>query len=874
MKYFNNITTAEELKKQFRAYCVSMHPDKGGDPEEFKAMMAEYDGIIKNFEQAKKRAEEEEEARQRAEEARKRAEEARKAAEERKRKEEEEARKAAEALREVIEKWSGKLKTVTPAGSWYASPSSDYLAAVKYNIKKILGEYFPGVKFTVSLQHSRYGGGRANITWTDGPTVNQVKDVEEFNYFISHYFKSDPYGDYGHDEEMKSTRAWREKYGQISANHFDFTRTFSELGKAEVLAKIHEVLPQFAGMTNKTDEAVITCTDTFHLCQFFGFWHKETGKEWQELSEEEREAASTYYRQFEVQRRVIDNLESSRHRWCDNKTYLSSVYDVFLKFYIVSEETTRAAAEAAAAPVFEAKHGRTWQDIKKALGANVFGALINGTHHLKEISIYEAAEMVAKGERVFLGKPYIFDGERYITGVNGGGAKVQQKRADKFAAVGITISNYGYNSYKDVEILQIAADVLAELRKDAEEVEKQREAWEEAQKNGKQTARKEDRSQKAEKSEKTAEGVDMTAAPAEGLELVEIAGGVAVVGDQRTTYKNRKQIKAHGARWNKEAQQWQATTPEAMASLREWFGMTEQSKDNTEQQDATEQTAQEYAQGNEATATDEQQPASENEPQSAADEPQQDETTASDAETCEQVEAVGALASALSFLLNAVISASKEAKEAADQAAASAAEATAHDAAAEREQKRKEAAAILREQIAKVSEQVASLSDTLAQMLERLNALESGQDASEEATEEPQTVETAQDGAAAQQQEETTAQRRQKSGSSSGVSLDMLRAAAEDVQRLAESGEHGRAVLSELYTLCACGVTVRDLIDKIRGLNTAETLGREPVGEIRAKRSEFRRSARVRASVALSAEEFLTLYAWNNDTEADNGKAA
>ena len=740
MKYFNNITTAEELKKQFRAYCVSMHPDKGGDPEEFKQMMAEYDGIIKNFEQAKKRAEEEEEARQAAEEARKKA-------EERKRKEEEEARKAAEALREVIAKWSGKLKTVTPAGSWYASPSSEYLAAVKYNIKKILGEYFPGVNFTVSLQHSRYGGGRANITWTDGPTVDQVKDVEEFKFFISHYFKSDPYGDYGHDEEMKSTRAWREKYGQISANHFDFTRTFSELGKAEVLAKIYEVLPQFAGMTNRTDEAIITCTDTFHLCQFFGFWHKETGKEWQELSEEEREAASTYYRQFEAQRRVIDNLESSLHRWSDNKTYLRSVYDVFLAFYTVSEETTRAAAEAAAAPVFEAKHGRTWQAIKKALGVNVFGALINGTHRLKEISINEAAEMVAKGERVFLGKPDMFDGERCIYGVNGGGAKVQQKRADKFAAVGITISNYGYNSYKDVEIFQFAANVLAELRKDAEEVEKQRKHWEEEQKNGKQTANKADRSQKAAKNEKTAEGVDMTAAPAEGLELVEIAGGVAVVGDQRTTYKNRKQIKAHGARWSKEAQQWQATTPEAVASIRGWCGMTEQSEAET---------AQDSAQSEKATATDEQQPASENEPQTAADEPQQDETTASDAETCEQLEAVGALASARSFILNAFISASKEAKAAADQAAASAAEATAHDAAEEREQKRKEAAAILREQIKKVSDQVANLSGTLAQMLDRLNALESGQDVSEEAAAEPQTGTPANDDATAQPGEPST----------------------------------------------------------------------------------------------------------------------
>ncbi len=64
-------------------------------------------------------------------------------------------------------------------------------------------------------------------------------------------------------------------------------------------------------------------------------------------------------------------------------------------------------------------------------------------------------------------------------------------------------------------------------------------------------------------------------APADGLELVEIPGGVAVVGDGRVTFRNRKQIKAHGATWNKAAQQWQATEPEAVARLREWFGMAE-----------------------------------------------------------------------------------------------------------------------------------------------------------------------------------------------------------------------------------------------------------------------------------------------------------
>ena len=858
MKYFKNITTSEELKKQFRTYCVSMHPDKGGDPEEFKQMMAEYDGIIKNFEQAKKRAEEEEEARKAAEEARKEA-------EERKRKEEEEARRAAEALREVIAKWSGKLKTVKPVRGWIEKPSADYLAAVKYNIKQILNKYFPGVDFKVSLKNKTWSAS-AEIFWTDGPTSKQVEEVEELNLFISHYHTSSPYEDYGHDEEKKSTRAWRNQYGQISADRFEFTRTFSDLGKAEVMEKIYEALPQFEGMTKKSEAAVISFDDVLHLCQMLGFHHKETGKAWADLSEEEREKRRADDDRFEAQRKIIYDLESSQS-WYNKKTSLGFVIDAFLKVYTISEETTREAAEAAAAPVFEAKHGRTWQAIKKALGSNVFCMSEDGSYHYKEITINEAAEMVAKGEKVYLGKPDMYDGERCIYGVNGGGAKVQQKRADKFAAVGITISNYGYNSYKDVEVLQFAANVLAELRKDAEEVEKQRKQWEEEQKNGKQTAHKEDRSQKAAKSEKAAEGVDMTGAPAEGLELVEIAGGVAVVGDQRTTYKNRKSIKAHGAKWNKEAQQWQATTAEAVAQLREWFGMTEQNSQNTEQQDETAQTAQEGAQGHEATATDEQQPASENEPQTAADEPEADEAPAADAETCEQVEAVGALASALSFLLNAVISASKEAKEAAEQAAASAAEATAHDAAAEQEQNRKEAAAILREQIKKVSEQVANLSDTLAQMLDRLNALESGQDVSEEATEEPQTGRPAKEDATAQQGEET-AQSRPQSGSGSGVSLSMLRAAAEDAQRLTISGEYKRAALAELYALCACRVDVLDLIDRIKAMSEDS----EPE-EVKTRCAEVRKFAANRAEVTLSPEVLQALYS-RSGTEPGSNKAA
>lgn len=808
MKYFKNITTAEEIKKQFRAYCVSMHPDKGGDPEEFKQMMLEYNDIIKNFERAKEEARAEEEARKAAEEARKEA-------EERKRKEEEEARKAAEALREVIAKWSGKLKTVKSASGWIEKPTADYLAAVKYNIKQILNKYFPGVVFKVSLRNKTWSAS-AEIFWTDGPTTQQVEEVEELNLFISHYHTSSPYEDYGHDEEMKSTRAWRNQYWQISADRFEFTRTFSDLGKAEVLAKIYEAFPQFEGMTKKSDAAFISFDDALHLCQLLGFHHKETGKAWADLSEEEREKKRACDDLYEEQRKIIYDLESSRN-WYNKNTSLSSVIDAFLKVYTVSEETTRAAAEAAAAPVFEAKHGATWQAIKKALGANVFCMSED-----KEITIPEAAEMVAKGEKVYLGKPAMYDGERCIYGVNCGGAKVQQKRADKFAAVGIQISNYGYNSYKDVEILQFAADVLAELRKDAEKVEQQRKEWEEEQKNGKQTAHKADHSQKAAKNEKAAEGVDLTAAPADGLELVEIAGGVAVVGDQRATYKNRKAIKAHGAIWNKEAQQWQATTAEAVESLREWFGMTEQ----------------------------------------------QDETTAADAETCEQVEAVGVLASALSFLVGAIVSATEKANEALKKAAAEAAKVTAKFEAEHRAEERKEAAAILREQIKKVSEQVASLSDTLAQMQERLNALESGQDVSEEATEEPQMDATAQAGAAAQPDEET-AQSRPKGGSGSGVDLSMLQEAAKDVQRLTWESEYIKAALAELYALCDCGVSVVDLIDETKAL--AGT--REPLGVVGLRCASIRHIAENRAKAIINIDVLHALFSLH-DTKPGSDEAA
>lgn len=42
MRYFNDCKTAEEVKSRFFKLAKELHPDNGGDAEEFKNMMAEY----------------------------------------------------------------------------------------------------------------------------------------------------------------------------------------------------------------------------------------------------------------------------------------------------------------------------------------------------------------------------------------------------------------------------------------------------------------------------------------------------------------------------------------------------------------------------------------------------------------------------------------------------------------------------------------------------------------------------------------------------------------------------------------------------------------------------------------------------------------
>ena len=798
MKYFKDITTPEEIKKQFRALSIKLHPDRGGNAEEFKAMMAEYNNIMRNFEHAKERAEAEAEARRQAEEYAK-------AEAKRKAEEEEAARKAAEAMRPVIAKWSAILERV-PEKNRYSKPTAAYSAAVKRNIKAVFAKYFPGVKVSVTLTNKAWSE-KAQITWTDGPTVEDVEKVAEFRHFVSSEHVCDPYADYGDDVEITYNKAWREAFGEIEAQRFEFVRDFSEFGKAEVLEKIREILPQFVDVDDRRGTAKVSESDTYKLVEFFGFLYKYNGL-YKDLSDEEREAANRFDCDHMTHRRECFHLESSNYY--GGETPINDVIKLFRQYYTVSASASQKAKEEADAPKFAPVHNATYKAIVKALGGNFFAASNDGQdwNQRKPITPTEAAELLAKGVRVDLVKAWEnYDNETRISGVNAGGRKTQEKRAAKFAAVGFTAPIIG--QYKDVYFTAVSAEVLAELRKDAESVEKQRKAWEAAQREGK-TARKAKAEPKA-KAE-TAES-DSTEAPAEGLELVEVPGGVAVVGDGRVTFRNRKQIKAHGARWNKEAKQWQATDPEAVARLREWFGMTETKAE--EQHTHT----------------------------TASEQPEQKEQ--SEQPTAEEVERVTRFAA----LLADVVAMFEQIATAAQREAQRAKETATRQAEAEQ----------LRADIAKMSAQVAKMTEALRMMAERLDEIDADNDTNDNGTasdNEPQP--------------EAEAQERPERGEGKPDPLDMLRAAAEDVARLTAANDHTAALLARLYVLAAVGLRVRSLIKRAKTIEAAQQRGHLTPDEI-ADRQRISQDTERRAALLLTAEEFRTLYGY--DPKADS-KAA
>lgn len=615
MKYFVNFPyTAETLKNEYRELCKKLHPDTGGNAEEFKNMMNEYEQTARNLsgtKQNRKAAEDLAEALRRAAEKMRQEEEARREAErqaeERRRRyerEKEEERKAREAARPAYDarckKWAHLMEDLAPfaaavkaasdkereTGRAYGWRSAEYKAAEKAtraartaenaarrrNLLKMAQTAFKGVKF--SLTYDNGWGGGYTVAWTDGPSVQQMQAATDYDLFVSMWDTFDGMTDCA-DVESAMFTDFAKKYNGNSGK-VKFSRSISEANKK----KLEEVLISFAPDLGKNDDP-----DTRRR---YGL-----DREWEDIKVSlDDDKLRDILRIFGADFDKIN--ESGAFRYMHNlSSYTLSQWVKNLAEYLTFKTDDEKKAEKAAQPAtFAPRYGAALRLLHKLMGITLgepeegkqrvtfwqrvqVGKTPHGApiREYVNLSILEAVEQLEKGESVYFGN-FRDKSEKYSASASGtynGGYKVQTSRAEKFAAAGYVIKGAGYGSVYDyVCISGISQETAAALRADIADIERQRTAWEK-----KQQEPQSGKNSKANKpTAETANNDSENAAPADGLELVEIVGGVAVVADDwKTTYRNRHHIKAHGAKWNKDAKQWQATEPADVESLRAWFAL-------------------------------------------------------------------------------------------------------------------------------------------------------------------------------------------------------------------------------------------------------------------------------------------------------------
>lgn len=602
MKYFvNSPYTAETLKKEFRELSKKLHPDTGGNADDFKEMLNEYEETARNLSGTREHAAQEraaQEARQRAEERRREeeeerreweAEQARQRAEwERQRKEEEERKAKARPLYEArCRKWAHLMEDLGPyyeaekkarnLNGWgskeYRAAENATRAARRRNLLKMAKTAFPGVKF--SLTYDNGWGGGYTVAWTDGPSVEEFEKATDFDLFVKYWDTFDGMTDCA-DIESADFTDFAEKYNGLSGR-VEFSRKISEANRQ----KIEEVLIKYRPDLGKNDDE--ETRKRYNL----GAWDVIKVSI---SSDELRDIFRLFGADFDT------NIDRHfRYESFSLETWVKKLAD----YFSFKTDNEKKAEKAAGPAEFSPRYGAALRMLHKLTGVTLgdpqegreFVAFFytDDKKQSHTLSILEAVERLEQGQPVAFGSVHTGkDGHVSHWGIYNGGYKVQKARADKFAAQGYTIKGAGYlSTYGRVTIDAITPETAAALRADLADIERQRADFEngktaKAQKATKKAVEPENvaspdncqaNTQKpATEPEKGADGVDLTKAPAEGLRLEEIPGGVAVVADDwKTTYFNKRYIKAHGAHWNKEAKRWEATDPADVLRLRAWF---------------------------------------------------------------------------------------------------------------------------------------------------------------------------------------------------------------------------------------------------------------------------------------------------------------
>lgn len=791
MKYFKNITTPDELKKQFRAYCVTMHPDKGGDPEEFKAMLNEYEQAAKSCGAWTKETREE-------------------------------VQSVRRGLR-VVFFGAGMMET-------------------RYIITSVQGD---NIKLVRIFSHDFrsiedvdfFLGGE----WSDEDSRRELNKYDHIRplsqkFGIGYYWDDVEYKTYT-EKEISEAERIADNFDRWAANWKANKEEEERRAQEEADREENAIITQWSSILEKLPEE-----------------HKRPdGLSYYDMTNEQREAEKAAIKKINAARLAAfkRNLKAVfNHFWPGVKCSFKISRSVYGAAQITwTDGPTVAEVEACEvfdyfrAYFFASDQYSDYGDVKRReylkKFRQMFGAFdcdnIDYTRKLSEKTADKVRQIIAENfpeaeearkeaearksdyagtvdlSNADLSKLCALLGFARPAMPDWATASDEEKEAyfeackpcDEFAQR-VRHSGLLYND----DPIRLYYSALLKWFAEFYRIEAEP-------KDEKKTARKATAEPKA----KTATAdTDSTEAPAEGLQLVEIPGGVAVVGGYYDTLRNRKAIKAHGARWNKEAKQWQATDAEAVARLREWFGVSEPKAEKQEQHTHT-------------TASDN------TEQQEQPEQP-----------TAEEVARVARFAA----LLADVVAMFETIATAAQQEAQRAKETATKQAEAEQ----------LRADIAKMSAQVAAMSEQLRTMSERLTTIEAEANADSTTAEQP----TADN----EPQPEAETQERPERGEGKPEALDMLRAAAEDVERLTAANDHTAALLARLYVLAAVGLRVRPLILRAKAIEAAQQRGHLTPDEV-TDRQRISQETERRAALLLTPEEFRTLYGY--DPKADS-KAA
>lgn len=465
MKYFVNIHNADELRKAYRANVITMHPDRGGNEEEFKAMQAEFETLKKLYQngtaytyESRHQETAEERARREAEEAREREEWARWEAEEKARREQEERekaeriRKAQEESRAAVRAWAGILERIpeTVSGKKRAYDFTDkkacaaYIAATKRNIKAVINHYFPGLDVKVTISGEIWKE-KFSIAWEDGPTADELRETcKELEFFVPSYYASDPYADYGSYYSRQESEPWREAYGGGlgDATDYDTARTLSEEGEEQAANIAAGIFADFdpAKLHKNNEQFKMTLTE----------WHK-----FAELC-----GIDGVIRHFENLIRCYSGNNEGMAYYSSLRRYLRD----HVKVSVTKKEK---------APEFKPTYGPTLKAIKKALGGNVFAKMQETKRRENDWTPCDFSVLLGDLQGVKLCKPYSYDMETYYSPVYFTSYKTESTRRAKFEAVGITMNGASVQAVRE--------DVAANIREELADIEKQRKQWEQEQ---------------------------------------------------------------------------------------------------------------------------------------------------------------------------------------------------------------------------------------------------------------------------------------------------------------------------------------------------------------------------------------------------------